>query len=573
MKNIVIDGQILQTTAWYRGMGKYTMQMLNALSNLPGNKLRLFIIFNANIKTDPSRFNEVEQVCPSARLLHYSLPVPVNGGSRSDQYRDTLSSYLAADIAEGDNYYLITSLFTLDFFADLPQNFHGLILFYDLIPLLFWKDLGQFFPPSLYMARFQIIFEASRIFAISATTRSDLLETFGLSRKSVVNINGGYAKAAISSKKPRSFKVPKEYILFPTGDMPHKNNTMAVMGHAEYCRENEARIPLLITSSFSDHSKQELRALNENILFTDNVSDDELEWLYDHTKIVLFAAKYEGLGLPILDAVARNKPIVCSRIAVFEEISKKAFYYFEKDSFQELALAIDRSIRGTKFNDKHTYYANILDKYTWKRTARGMLNAISDVDGQIYKKNPSARKRIAVATLNPGIQGEGRLAEKYHNILSNNFDIDYYFDDGESFLKDRPSFLDYINVNVFPINKLNFTVYHKYDLIIFILDEDFFPCRVAELACALPGFVIINHSTAHDTPYEDMLAVEVRKNHYHCENQRPANRLTSDNLLALVHAAILMRTSRPIREDSLIMEAKTDRHAVHELTKLLKNNQ
>ncbi|MGH7238533.1 MAG: glycosyltransferase, partial [Candidatus Saccharimonadales bacterium] len=326
-KNLIIDGQILQTDAWYRGMGKYTLRVIQGLDKETPDNLQVYVLFNTSIRSHAERFKIIKFLCPGVKQIHLSLPLAKGNDDEAKDYKSKLSSYIKEELKDGANFYLVTSLFFFDFLAEFPENCRKMLLFYDLTPLLFWRDLGGYFPPKLYMSRFQKLYEAERIFCISDTTRKDLLNTFGLDPGSIVNINGGFTKIAETTQKPISFHVPKKYILFPTGDLPHKNNEIAIKGFEQYCQETGEKTPLLITSHFKEESKKHLSYVSDKIIFTDNVLDEELEWLYENAESVLFASKYEGLGMPVLDAVANSKPIVASDIPVFKEMTSAAFYF------------------------------------------------------------------------------------------------------------------------------------------------------------------------------------------------------------------------------------------------------
>lgn len=497
-RNLILDGQILQTNAWYRGMGKYIMQVLRELSQNALDDTLVSIIFNTSLACDTERFETIAYMCPNVKQVRCSLPLASDKYSKASDYKSRLSRCIQGEVGEGENYYFITSLFSFDFFAEFPKECRKLAIFYDLTPLLFWRDLGGYFPPELYMTRFEKLFEADRIFCISDTTRLDLLNVFGLEPSTIVNINGGFTKIAETTEKPTEFALPEKFILFPTGDLPHKNNEIAVKGFAQYCRQRGGASPLLITSHFEKQSQEKLLSLSDKIIFTGNIADEKLEWLYENADSILFASKYEGLGMPILDAVASNKPVITSKIPVFEEMSKDAFYYFDSTDPSTLAAAFEQAHNRSGFEKKVKHYPGVLQKYTWQNTAQEITDNLAiDSAGAMRtgEHRDMPKPRIAVACLHPGISGQlGRKAEALHFSLSQRFQIDYYFDANGHHYRDmeRPTFLDHIGVKVFEITKLTIATYKKYDSIVYLLDDAVLPSRVAQRACIFPGIAVTN---------------------------------------------------------------------------------
>jgi glycosyltransferase involved in cell wall biosynthesis len=519
MKSLIIDGQMLQTDAWHRGMGRYVLQVLRQLNN-KAEEVEVAMLFNSNLQCDESRFETIKYLYPNIKQYREALPLASKKYVKPEAYKRALDDFVNREFSGKDTSFLITSLFLFDFFAEFPANCHKLLIFYDLIPLEFWQDLGGYFPPELYMARFKSLYEAEVIFAISETTRKDLLKEFGLPPELVVNVNGGFTRIAEVTKRPVSFKVPDNYILFPTGDLPHKNNDVAVKGFDEYVKRNGSQTRLLVTSSFSEDSKKRLRTLSDKVVFTNNVSDEELEWLYQNAAMVLFASKYEGLGLPILDAVANKKPIITSKVLVFQEMSEQAFYFFDPANPDDLAAALEMASDHNNFAAKLPHYPAIMEKYTWTNTATAILEHIPKGKPAELKYEDTSKPKIAVVSIQPAIAGQiGRAAEALYFCLRQEFEVDYYFDANGVHFRDmeRPTFLDYLDCKAMDINQLNIESYRKYKSVIYLLDNAAFPSRLAQRAAVLPGIAVTGKLPKMDAQNEMLKTVVLNNQYDHSE--------------------------------------------------------
>ncbi len=496
MKKLVIDGQILQTDAWYRGMGKYLIELLKELNKrATRDSFEISIIFNKALNQDKDRFNILFAECPNIKQLHLELPVTHGRPSSPRIYKKKLEK-LTAEHSGSDTYFLITALFFFDFFAEFPSNCKKLILIYDLIPFLFWRELGEFFPANFYMRRFETILEADHIFAISESTKKDLMKCLGLPEERITNINGGFSRFNGKTSRPAHLRLPNNYILFPTGNLPHKNNEAAVKGFEAYRQKYDSEAVLVVTSSFNKGSKERLSILSPNIIFTGHISDSELDWLYQHASVVLFASLHEGLGLPVLDAISYGKPIVASRVPVFEEMSLVAFYFFDPHKPQDLVKAIDDAVSRKGLSAKIKRYPAIMNKYTWNNTCLSFIDGLNHTKVN-NRKRKSKKPYIALACVYPGIAGQiGRKAEVLYSSLSEDFRVDFYFDFGQFSPHDseRPTFIDYFNVNVLNISRLNRHTYKKYKCIIYLIDYSSIPSRLAQRASILPGIALINRA-------------------------------------------------------------------------------
>jgi len=494
--NIIIDGQMLQTEAWHRGMGKYLVQILINLNDNNEYKNNIKLIFNKNLNIENlDRVKIMKSLCPNIEIKILDLPLPKSENANASIYKKKLEKFIDTLWRSDDNIYLLTSIFLFDFYSEYPSNCRNYLIFYDLIPLIFWNELGGYFPQELYFSRFNLIYEADRILAISNTTKKDLTKYLGVNPSIIDNINGGFTKISSSPISPKNFKVPEKYILMPTGDLPHKNNILAVKAYGNM--ENKKDIKLVITSNFKEESMRELKNIEESIIFSGNVTDDELEWLYRNSEVVLFASKYEGLGLPVLDAIYNYKPLVLSNISVFKEMSEDAFYYFDEDKSSDLTEKLNLASNKINFSIKKKYYSNILDKYTWTNSANRIIESFKNkyIDKLDYG-GVRLRPRIAVCSLHPGINFQ--IVEPLLYSLNKYFEVDIYLDpNGHHYLElERPTYLEYVNnINVLDISSLNDFTFNKYDLIVFIIDKHSLPSRLAQRAFIFGGVLIYKRDT------------------------------------------------------------------------------
>ncbi len=93
---------------------------------------------------------------------------------------------------------------------------------------------------------------------------------------------------------------------------------------------------------------EELRSHDFNIIQTGYVSDKEKAALYEGAVLCVQPSHYEGLGMPLLEAMGYNKPVVCGDIDVFHELADNAAFYFDKDKPASIAKALSKVITEPK---------------------------------------------------------------------------------------------------------------------------------------------------------------------------------------------------------------------------------
>jgi glycosyltransferase involved in cell wall biosynthesis len=524
-KVLMFDCQLLQTKAWDRGMGKYTSKVISAFLKAEEREStydEIILLFNKDLKFH-DELKEFTNQLPNAKILLLSLNVPEDGDQHTitvaqEDNTKILDKYIEENYKDHTIAFCITSLFLDEACPSFPTNAYKSLIFYDLIPLMYYRLYLGLGASEQYFTRFSILFEADQIFAISETVANDLVKFLGVPKRKVINIKGASNQPAEEriANNP-NLDISKPYVLMPTGGDPRKNNLNGVKGFEIFNKQNSNKYQLVITSIFTEQQKAELHKYSDNLLFTDNVTDHELWWLYENAWTVLFPTEYEGLGMPILEAIDADKPIACSDIPVFKEISKKAFFFFDPRDIVSISNSLEEILVANKkeIATKKKYYKEISDYYTWDLTANIVAQRVLK---DRSTKSSLIKPRVAIVTPNLCLPSESaRFIATQFPILSEKFEIDFFYDmsDQKSELI-RPSYLVFSR----PVNDLKtFTseVYNQYDLAVYVIENDKKSAATVQAALSLPGLsVLMDNSIVNVYEYlssenlisKDRLAIE-----------------------------------------------------------------
>lgn len=111
---------------------------------------------------------------------------------------------------------------------------------------------------------------------------------------------------------------------------------------------------------------QELAALHHNFAWLDSATDEMLESLYCSVKGLVAASLDEGFGLPIIEALAKDVPVLARDIPVFRELACKGVEYFSQAGPEDLAKAIKLFVSAPP----RVAAKNLLERATWPVCAR-----------------------------------------------------------------------------------------------------------------------------------------------------------------------------------------------------------
>lgn len=492
---LLIDGQVFQTPAWHRGMGKYSLSFLESV--FPKGVFERYdevkIILNSNLEADQESIKTVQERTAGAEFIWVDLAVPKPGREISDlriENKQKLAS-VVGDRTDVD--YLILSLFIDEACTVFPTNARNKqIIFYDLIPFLYHQRYEKRINFKGYLDHFATIFEADHIFTISQTVANDMEVFLGISRDKLTNINGASInRADLDAKKPNA-KIGEKFILMPSGDELRKNNLRAVAGFEEFNAANNNEYKLVLTSFFSDFTTDELNAMSDNLVFTGNIPEAELQWLYANAELVLFASEYEGLGLPILEAMSVDRKIACSDIPVFKEILADTMYFFDHLDSSSIAKTIGIALTSYDDEARKKAYDQVLKKYTWANTAKAYLQSV----GTNVKSEPAEIQKPKVAVLTPhpsGFSAIGKVVAECHDSFRKHYDVDYYYDYGTFHRSVRPDYLSHV-ATTFDVTEFNAARYAEYDFVVYHIGNSDYHLETIKAALHLPGYVVL-----HDT--------------------------------------------------------------------------
>ena len=163
-----------------------------------------------------------------------------------------------------------------------------------------------------------------------------------------------------------------KYFLTVAGPTKHKN--LQIILEAAKNRKNdlflvvgkrpEKRVFLKTAASM----EQQIDQL-ENVRFAGYLEDNELLTLMQHARALIFPSLYEGFGLPALEAIYCNKPILLSDIPVFRELYGDVATFFNPHNASDLLNKID----NVKAIDPYSR-EKILQTYTWDNCVKKIID-------------------------------------------------------------------------------------------------------------------------------------------------------------------------------------------------------
>jgi len=233
------------------------------------------------------------------------------------------------------------------------------------------QDLGFERDPRLMSRKDRLVFRAvvpravrraARVLAISERTKRDLVELYGVPETKVVVTPLGVDPAFRPGDNGAG-----GYALF-VGAVQERKDPLAALDAAR-----AAGLPLVVVGPAKDaRLTAELRRRGADV--RGYVAKDELARLYREAAVLVLPSRYEGFGLPVVEAMASGTPVVAAPEAALREVAGDAAIFAER---ADLGDAVRQAL-----DERERLVAAGLERarqFTWEETARRTLDVYREL--------------------------------------------------------------------------------------------------------------------------------------------------------------------------------------------------
>lgn len=250
------------------------------------------------------------------------------------------------------------------------------------------KDLYQLTTWTKYSVQ-----HAVKVITISEYSKRAIMEAYSLASDRVVVVYPGMSMRVKKQKTHKSlshfsqYGIHAPYILTVGTLQPRKNLVRLIEAFSQL--ENKD-ISLVIVGKKGWMYEDILAApsvygVKDRVKILDFINDDDLSVLYANAECFVLVSLYEGFGLPVLEAMAHECPIVVSSVSSIPEIAKDAAIYVDPLQVLSIKEGITKSLRDRGLNEEKKRLAigkKRVSLFSWDRAATQVLTVLEDVGRQ-----------------------------------------------------------------------------------------------------------------------------------------------------------------------------------------------
>jgi len=362
MKTVCLDVRALQSGHARRGIGVFVRHFLeNILNFYPfENRPRVLVHQNLPFPNDTALIKEFQQI-------YFSIPV-TTPWVFSQFYLSLLLNRFNIDI-----YHALSPL-TTEKWISLPyvnNTFSTLATVHDLNLFRFsetYKSAKNYTNSAYYRVQVNTLKKATHIMVNSNFVKRDVIKMIGVNESNISIIYPGVPYQNISNSKHPSFENIDNFVLF-VGEGQPKNliTCLKALLHVDkainlivIARKKSCKVDVLELC--------EIVELKNRIVFLEDIQQEMLIELYENAICLVFPSYGEGFGFPVVEAMSRGCPVICSNVTSLPEISGNAAILIEPDNDKAIAENINLLYRD---NNVQKYFKQAgkkkIELYSWSQ--------------------------------------------------------------------------------------------------------------------------------------------------------------------------------------------------------------
>jgi glycosyltransferase involved in cell wall biosynthesis len=391
MQRIGIDARPLQGETKHRGIGKTLENLIISLRQIDKQNSYIYYIDTKETKPDILlELNNNEKI----------ISVSSKAIRRAKYFRSVLKSFKPITPKSKD----IDIFIQPDASLGVPSNIPTIVIFYDLIPLLFRRQEKERAKKSKsrkksilaneaywrkYKKDLKRYKKANKILAISKASKNDLLKYMPEIDDSIVDVmHLGVNQSILKSRASKEVAKKKPYILY-VGGIDYRKNIRSLLIDFFNLKNTHSDLKLvLIGKEFGlndqlrdlgwDEIMNKNKKWSKDVIRPGFISEDDLNSYYANACAFIFPSVYEGFGLPILEAMSKGCPVIAYNNSSIPEVAGDAAILV--DDGRPLDTYMAKLLDSDKLRNKYIEKGlERVELFSWEKSAKTLLRSIEEV--------------------------------------------------------------------------------------------------------------------------------------------------------------------------------------------------
>jgi glycosyltransferase involved in cell wall biosynthesis len=241
------------------------------------------------------------------------------------------------------------------------------------------------------------------IVTVSEFSRQDISRKVGVPLEKIRVIYNGLrepnrVKKSVASTLKKKYGIGARYILNVGGIHERKNIVRLIKAFAIFVKRTGYAGTLVITGKVSGSPYQEKMkkrcdlavsetGMNGKVLFTNFITEAELDTLFHEADFFVYPSLYEGFGIPVLEAMKAGLPVLTSNATALPEVAGGAALLTDPEDIEDMAAKMRLLLEDHRIRKDLKAKGPVRTKlFTWEKTAEEYISLYGEISGRIPPK-------------------------------------------------------------------------------------------------------------------------------------------------------------------------------------------
>ena len=360
------------------GLGNYSRHVIGLLAKFfPSNRYVIFL-------TKPNKNEQLRKILEQNPKIETVLPKKGLWKKLSSLWR---VFGIRNEIAEYENiiYHGLSNELPLTI---KKTNAKSVVTIHDLIFLKYPKYY-KFFDRKIYAYKFRKACEnADKIIAVSECTKRDVVDIFNINPDKIKVIYQGCDKVFktdvpddVLRDVRQRYNLPDRFLL-NVGSIEERKNALLIVKALQLLKE---KMPLVIVGKRTKYTSEIEKAAENlgvsNLLhILDKVPFEDLAPIYHLCDVFIYPSRYEGFGIPIIEAICCGVPVIAATGSCLEEAGGPDCIYVDPDDENALSAAIEKFSTDTAFRQNSIEKSKkYVEKFSEEIQAKQLMECYKEI--------------------------------------------------------------------------------------------------------------------------------------------------------------------------------------------------
>jgi glycosyltransferase involved in cell wall biosynthesis len=252
--------------------------------------------------------------------------------------------------------------------------------FPSFIPKAYWLYLKRYTP--------KFIDKATQIVTVSAFSKQDILSFYRIDDSKIDVVPNAaresFRPASVKEKEETKNKYSdgREYFVYTGSIHPRKNLTNLLKAFSVFKKKQKSNLKLILAGRLAWKYSSFIESLKtyryrDDVVMTGYLPEEELARITGSAYALVYPSLWEGFGVPVLEAMRCEVPVITSSGTAMQEIAKEAALYADPGNYNDIADKMMLLYKDERLRAEMILRGKQVEKeYSWNRSAKQLWDCI-----------------------------------------------------------------------------------------------------------------------------------------------------------------------------------------------------